>query len=265
MQQDQLDRFKRWFEEFAGRFYGDDRYVNANLAMKQEHTQRTCIEMRLLAEHLALNESQTRIAEVIALLHDVGRFPQFVTYRTYNDARSVNHGQLGVQVLRDEGVLETLRREERRWVETAVGLHGRRTLPTRLTGQALLLTKMIRDADKLDIFRVVIDKYRRYCEDPENFLIEVELPDEPTYSTEVIEAVLDERSIDYSRLRTLNDAKLCQLGWVYDMNFAASLARLRRLGFLDRVLSFLPETAEMARVRDKILGYVESRLGQACT
>jgi HD-GYP domain-containing protein (c-di-GMP phosphodiesterase class II) len=77
MQQEQLDRLKAWFGEFVARFYGTDAYVNAHLQLKQEHTQRVCQESVYLAGELALDENQKRVAELIALFHDIGRFPQF--------------------------------------------------------------------------------------------------------------------------------------------------------------------------------------------
>ena len=76
--------------------------------MKQEHTGRTCKEILELAEQLALDDRQKQIAEVVALFHDVGRFPQFAEYRTFNDAQSIDHSHLGVEILRREGVLDVL-------------------------------------------------------------------------------------------------------------------------------------------------------------
>lgn len=260
MNQDQLNRFKRWFDEYTSRFFGDDEYVNANLKHKQEHTQRVCQEAVLLARELGLDEDETRTAELIALLHDTGRFPQFAKYRTYNDPRSVNHCHLGIQVLQEEGILDTLPTQERKWVETAVGLHGRKSLPSALSGRALLLAKLIRDADKIDIYRVVVDGYKRYRDDPEGFMLEIELPDEPGYSPEVLDAILAEQLIDYSKLRNLTDAKLCQLGWIYDLNFTASLRRIDQYGFLPELFSFLPQDDGLEQARRKIAEYVEARL-----
>ncbi len=260
MEQNQLERFKRWFSLYSNRFFGDDEYINANLRLKQDHTERTCEEMRLLAADLALDDNEKRIAELTALFHDIGRFSQFAQYRTYNDSRSIDHGQRGVQVLREEGVLESLPAEERQWVETAVGLHSRKALPSALMGRALLFTKLIRDADKIDIFRVVIDSYERYRDDPENFMLEIELPDEPEYSPEVIEAVLNEETVEWAKLRTLTDAKLCQLGWVYDLNFTPSLRRIDECGFLTKMIDLLPSDEDIQRLSLKIQGDVALRL-----
>ncbi len=260
MEQNQLERFKRWFSQYSNRFFGDDQYVNANLRLKQEHTTRTCEEIVRLARELALDENETRIAALTALFHDVGRFSQFAQYRTYNDLRSIDHGQRGVEVLREEGILHSLPAEERQWVETAVGLHGRKSLPSALKGRALLFTRLIRDADKIDIFRVVTDHYKRYRQDPDNFALEVELPDDPQYCPEVLEAVRNEEAVDWAKLRTLTDAKLCQLGWVYDLNFTASLRRIDECGYLAELIGFLPQDGEIQSLCRKIQADVASRL-----
>jgi putative nucleotidyltransferase with HDIG domain len=257
-----LDNFKRWFEAYTSRFLGEDECINAHVRMKQEHTRRTCEETLILAEQLALDGHQKQIAEVVALFHDVGRFPQFAEYRTFNDTRSIDHSRLGVEILRREGVLDVLRREDRQWVQTAIEHHGRRSLPADLTGQALLFSKLIRDVDKLDIYRVVIKLYRQYRADPAGFPWELELPDEPRYSPEVLDAVMNGKLIEYPMLHTINDMMLCKLGWVYDMNFAASLARLREQGSLEQVLAFLPATPEIERLGEKILAYVDARIHQ---
>ena len=104
--------------------------------------------------------------------------------------------------------------------------------------------------------------YRQYRADPVAFPWHPELPDEPGYSAEVLDAAMNGTPVEYSMLRVLNDVMLCKLGWVYDMNFAASLARLRELGFLEQVLSLLPATPEIERLGEKTLSYVDARVHQ---
>ncbi|UCD50314.1 MAG: HD domain-containing protein [Phycisphaerales bacterium] len=260
MNQDQLDRFERWFDGYTNRFLGNDDVVGANLQLKQQHTQRVRAESVLLARELALSADETRIAELIALFHDVGRFPQFAEYRTFNDPKSVNHSALGVQILRREGVLEALAPRERQWVETGIGLHGRKALPSALTGRALLFAKIIRDADKIDIFRIVAENYEQFRNDPDNFMLEIDPPDEPRYTPAVLEAVLNGEPLDFTQLRTLTDAKLCHIGWVHDLNFTASLKRIDQCGFLPKLFAFLPADDEIQRVCRKVRDYVDAKL-----
>jgi hypothetical protein len=260
MEQEQLKKFRVWFDDYVAGFYGNDEFINANLKLKEEHSRRVCKEMLYLAQELDLAGNQKRIAEVIALFHDIGRFEQFVKYRTYNDSRSVNHCLLGVGVLRREKVLEQVDRYERGLIEKAIEYHGLRELSADLEEECLLFSKLIRDADKLDVFYVVTGYYKQYRDNPEEFMVELEFPDEPGYSAELVEDILCGRRIDYSKLRTLNDMRLCQLGWVYDVNFTATLKRIKQRRFLEKIFDFLPETEDIGKVREKIFKYVDSRI-----
>lgn len=260
MEQKQLDKLKAWFGDYVARFYADDEYVNANLKLKEDHSHRTCEEMLFLAEQLGLDANQKRLAEATALLHDVGRFKQFVKYRTYNDPRSVDHCLLSIEVLRDEQTLEPMQDSEAELIARAIEYHGRRELPEDLAGEVLLFSKLIRDADKLDVFYVVINNYRQYRDKPDGFMLEVELPDEPGYSSEVVQDILRGRRIDYHRLRTLNDMKLLQLGWVYDVNFTVTLKRIKQRRYLEMMAEMLPDTEDIEKVRKSIFQYVDARI-----
>lgn len=260
MEQKKLEEFRVWFDDYVAGFYGRDEFVNANIKLKEDHSNRTCEEMAYLVEQLGLEPNQRELLEAVALLHDVGRFEQFAKYRTYNDPKSVNHCLLGLDVLNRTKLLEDLEAEEKRLIEKAIEYHGARQLPKDLDGRCLLFCKLLRDADKVDILHITTEYYAQYRDNPDEFKLEVELPDGPGYSAGIVENILLGRKIDYSRLRTLNDMKLLQLGWVYDVNFTATLKRIKQRRFLEMLVDFLPETEDIGRVKDKIFEYVDFRI-----
>jgi hypothetical protein len=59
-----------------------------------------------------------------------------------------------------------------------------------------------------------------------------------------------------------NDMRLCQIGWVYDLNFAASVERFHARDYLDDLLSYLPQTPDIEEVRRRITRYIDARLMQ---
>lgn len=260
MEQKQLENFRAWFDDYVADFYGDDDFVNDHLKLKQEHTLRVCKETRYLADELKLTENERRIAEVIALFHDIGRFKQFVKYRTYSDVQSVNHCMLALEVLTETKVLEPVQAKERELIEKAIEYHGLKKLPSDLDGECLLFSKLIRDADKLDVFYVATEYYKHYKKKQQRYSLGLEVSDKPGYSQGHVQAVLHGGQINYSQLRTLNDMKLMQLGWVYDVNFTATLKRIKQRRFLEMLTDFLPETEDIERVKEKIFGYVDLRI-----
>ena len=262
MEQEQLEKFRVWFDDYVAGFYGNDEAINANLKLKEEHSWRTCEEMLYLAEELDLTDNQKRIAEVIALFHDIGRFEQFIKYGTYNDTRSVNHCLLGLKVLGETKVLDGLERKEKELIERAIEYHGLKELPESLDGECLVFSKLIRDADKADALYVMTEYYRQYSDKRQEFMLALDFPDEQGYSAGVVEDILSGRQIDYGEVRTLNDMKLLLLGWVYDVNFRATLKRIKQRGFLEMLIDFLPRTKEIERVKEKIFEYVDFKMGQ---
>ena len=262
MEQGQLDNLKKWFDSYVAGFYGDDKFVNDNIELKDVHSKAVCEEMAWLTDKLNLTENQKRIAETIGLLHDVGRFKQFKKYRTYRDASSCNHSALGAQVICEEKLLEGIDEKERSYIETAVRLHGEKELPDDLDDETLLYCRLIRDADKIDIFRVVIKYYQQYLDDPQSFMLELEVPDVPGYSQEFVEHLLNQERIDYEKMKTFNDVKLLMLSWIYDVNFTQTLERIKQRGFLEKVIDFLPQNEDINRVRRKVFEYVDSKIAQ---
>ena len=220
MQKTDLKQFKAWFAEYTDSYFGDDAYINANLQLKKDHTARVCDEMAYLTNQLGLCDNDKLIAQTTALFHDVGRFPQFVEYQTYMDTRSCDHCCLAVNILQENDVLASLSDAEQQIILTSIRLHGQKQLPNDLDDRTAMFAKLVRDADKLDIFILVIKRTKAYFADPENFTTEVEFPMDPHCTEEVIQSVIDGKLIDYNKLQTMNDMWLLQLGWVYDINFA---------------------------------------------
>ena len=56
------------------------------------HTANVCENMKNLAKSLGWSGEKLYLALAAALLHDIGRFPQYKKHGTFSDARSENHG-----------------------------------------------------------------------------------------------------------------------------------------------------------------------------
>ena len=140
MKQKQLDKIRIWFDDYVKGFYGDDETINANIELKENHTRRTCKEILYLVNELGLDENQKLISETIAILHDIGRFEQFLKYRVYSDAKSVDHCLLGLKVLEKNQVLKGIDLQEKLIIQKAIEYHGRKVLPYDLDDQCLFFS-----------------------------------------------------------------------------------------------------------------------------
>ncbi len=98
MKKGQFENLQDRFYGYIGRFYGNGEFVDANIKLKEDHTERVCDEMRFLRRELGLDGEKGYLADAMALVHDAGRFEQFKQYKTYNDKDSINHSRFGVTV-----------------------------------------------------------------------------------------------------------------------------------------------------------------------
>ncbi|MCL4395519.1 MAG: HD domain-containing protein, partial [Chloroflexi bacterium] len=176
-------------------------------------------------------EEDLLLAGATGLFHDVGRFRQVVQYGTFNDRHSEDHALLGLRVLEEAGVLSPLGEDDRRAVTDAVRCHSLPRLPQSLPSRSLLLARLVRDADKLDILEVFTGHYTRRDGRPDPAL-DPGLPGTPAYSPVFIDNLLHHRDCCYDDMKNVNDRKLLLLSWVYDINYPFTLSEIDGKGYL---------------------------------
>jgi len=255
-----FEKLKKWVNQYINSFYCDDDFVNANIELKQAHTARVCDEMLYLTNSLSFEPHQEILAQAVALLHDIGRFEQFRKYRTYSDCKSVNHSRLGLKIIAENNLLKDISPDDRNIIEKAIEYHSLKEIPENIDSQVELHSKLIRDADKLDIYYVVLEYYKQYTDDLDSFRLELELPDIPEYSSELVNSLITGERFDYKKLKSWNDMKLLQIGWVYDMNFAATFIRLKERKYIQLVAEFLPEAEDIRNATQTVLKFVDDQV-----
>ncbi|MCK4613880.1 MAG: HD domain-containing protein [Thermoplasmata archaeon] len=258
MEKSDLQFFRDWFRDYTSGFHSRDRDMEWLIQIKIGHSYRVGENTKEIGNELGIGKNDLLLAETIGLFHDIGRFEQSVRYGTLHDDRSENHAILGVKVLEKESVLSNLDKKEGEIILTAIRLHNAKALPDIQDDKTLFYSRLIRDADKLDILRVVTDYYERRRQ-KRNPLIELELEDGPGYSTSLVQDILEDRISDSGELRTLNDLKLLQLSWIFDINFLPTLKRVCEKRYLERILKGLPDNSEIREVDSHIRSYIERR------
>lgn len=239
-----LSYYLQWFEDFVHRFRQQDPKDQENVDIKREHTLRVLKEAKSLIAALKPEEPLAFTAQLAALFHDVGRFPQYELYRTYNDKQSIDHGRLSFLTLKKEGVLEGLEFEQKRMVLLGVLLHNKLRVSPRLPEELKTVLYIVRDADKLDIFPVML---KHLAPDAaQNRVVTLGLKfDQQKISPAIYEQVRQRGLAHYEDMVWVNDFKLLLCSWVYGLNFEYSRQAVWQRGYLQKLLSYLPETKDM--------------------
>lgn len=238
MQIDHLIRLKAWFETYTRSFLTGATAQDCPLVLKIEHTARVCDNIIHLGRSIDLTDRQLRLAETIGLFHDVGRFEQYRRYRTFNDRKSANHAVLGIDVLNEGALLASLPAAEKSIIIDAVRFHNAPALPRNKPPQAMVFMRLIRDADKLDIWKVFADYYRHH-QRPQPAIFQ-HLPDLPTCNANIVNAILEKRMAKFQDMQSLNDFKLLQLSWVFDLHFPETFIQAQQRGDLTTIAQSLP-------------------------
>jgi putative nucleotidyltransferase with HDIG domain len=254
-----LQTLKTWFAEYCASFATSVADDQRNYDVKQQHTAEVCANSVLIARELGMSEQDLLLAEAIGLFHDLGRFPQYRDYRTFNDSVSANHAALGARVLLEEGVLNMLPKPEQHMIVRSVALHNVFTLPTDLDDRSLQFVKIIRDADKLDIWRVFIEYYAKEKTDQAS-AVALGLPDNGNWSDKALAALKSGSMVNKNVLASLNDFKLLQLSWAYDLNFPVSFRLMQERGIIDKLESVLPADSGIKEAVACVRAYVGDRV-----
>jgi putative nucleotidyltransferase with HDIG domain len=256
-----MNRLGVWFSAYVKSFEHNDNALRQHIILKKEHTKRVCREIKHLGKSLGLNRNNLLLAEIIALFHDIGRFEQIARYHTFVDRKSENHAELGIQILQQHRVLDRFEDSVKNLIFRAINYHNRAGLPSEEAATCLFYSKLLRDADKLDIWRVVTDYYHQH-DSERNEAIELGLPDTAGFSCGVYRDLNDQKIVDIHHVKNLNDFKLLQIGWVYDVNFQPTFHAIRSRKYLQLIRDVLPEDKKIEDIFSKIYFYIDEILGE---
>lgn len=256
MKQIEYNTLERLFESYTSQYVTQAEDPEP-FQVKIDHTANVCENMKILVRSQSWSDEGRYTALAAALLHDIGRFPQYKKYGTFSDAQSENHGSLGVGVIKNLCILSGLEKKEQQKIIRAVALHNAFCLPRNLNAGTRELVKLVRDADKLDIYRVMTELYKGIVPGRTSFITH-HLLDDGCVSPSLVQDIENRQLIDVRNVETLNDMKLLQISWIFDLNFPASLNLVQQRGYIETILSAMPQSGDLNRVAKAIADYLQT-------
>lgn len=254
-----IKKAKQAFKEYIK----DYDLENGLVKLKIAHMYRVTEISRKIAEKLNLDKENIELAELIGLLHDIGRFEQIRMYGTFEDAKSIDHAKQGIKVLFEENWIRKFVEDEKydSIISKAILNHNKGEIEEGLTTKELLHSKIIRDADKTDIFYVIItDKIENVYGCSKDQMAKEQITDE------IMREFMEEESIDYTKRKTCGDKLVSNFAFVFDFNFNYGLEVIYKNKYLEKLMKLvdfeIDETKDkMEQVYIKARNYIEERLG----
>lgn len=252
--QELLQKMHTWMKTYMKSFYTDDEEVQRGILIKEKHTgyvTANCVE---LAKFLNLSNHDVELVEIIGLFHDVGRFYQYQKYQTFNDAQSEDHAELSLQVIEGLEFFSELSIDDYELVKFAIKNHNKKIIEPSNDDRKIFFAKLIRDADKLDIYRVLEPYFAQENVDKMPRFITGRSPD---ISPDFVEKFVNGEQTDYSLIRTNGDRKIVRLMWIYDVNFKWTMEKILERGYIDKIVENLPMNERIAEGVRRLRRYVE--------
>lgn len=249
--------FKQFLEEYKNQ---DD----LGFELKVVHTYHVVENARILAQGLNLKQEDIELAELIALLHDIGRFEELKILNKF-DSVGFNHAEHGVKMLFEDGLIRNFIQDSEydEIIKIAIENHSKLAIEEGLDEKTLLHCKIIRDSDKLDNFRV-----------KEEEKIETIFPKVVSSNEEIENSTISE--IVYNSIKRLECVKLtdrktpldyltCILAFMFDLNFSITYKIVKDNNYvnhlIDRFDYKIPDTKEkMETIRKIINSYVDKKI-----
>ena len=236
-----FDRSKRrriedCFHEYSAGYDTSD----PKIKLKIDHTYRVAGLCDRIAGSIGADRD---FAWLCGMLHDVGRFEQIRRYNTFVDAASVDHAQFGADLLFKEGLIERFEIEpEEQWLgllERVIRNHSLYRLEPGLSEEEQKYCNILRDADKVDIFRV-------NCDTPpeEIYNVTTEQLVNSSVSEEVKECFRGRTAVLRSLKKYPADFIVGHICLVFELVYPISAEIAREQGYLDRMLGFRSENEE---------------------
>lgn len=229
---------------------------NPRAQTKITHTFRVAKICKNISNNLNLTQEQIQLAELIGILHDIGRFEQ---YKTCNQNKKINHGVAGVEVLKNNQYIRKYIDNNKydNIILTAIYEHNRYELNTELSEEEKLFSKIVRDADKLDIIYEAIYIFWQQKE-------EMEKIEKEQLSSEMLKDFYLGKLSNINNRKSQIDQILRFSSFIYDINYKCSFEMLKQSDNISKMIDrfnykILDTKMQMMKVKEIANTYIENQ------
>ena len=242
-----IQTIEQRFKEYVSHYNPN----NARVKLKIDHIQRVAKNSELIAKSLNLSLEQIQLATAIGFFHDIGRFEQVKIADTFSDKESgIDHAALGITVLFQNQLIKEFIPETRQYdtiIQKAVFNHNKSQLENNLSDEELLFCKIIRDADKIDIFHTIADE--AYTMESIFWYPDF---DSSEISEKIMLALQEKRSIDYSWVHTNGDVVAIFYGYLYNLYFQISKNIILQNNYIEKFTNRVIQTFSSPKIHEQV-------------
>lgn len=226
-----------------------------NIYLKYVHTGKVAENCECIAKSLGLSEMDCDLAWEIGMLHDIGRFEQLRRFNTFFDNLSIDHAQFGADLLFQEGLIKQFddSGEELELIEKAVRYHSLYRIPEDLTEREVMFCQILRDADKVDIYRANFETGVHIV-----YQVTEEELQRSEITPEVYEVFCEERAIPRDIRRTVADNLVGHVALSFELVYPKSRQLAEEQGFVWKLLETKFTNPETIKTIEQICARIKT-------
>ncbi len=232
--------------EFFDNYYNQFDQNIKEIKDKYFHTMRVKDFCETIAKYLNLNEKDNNSALITGLFHDLGRFIQWRDYQTFKDEKSIDHADLAVKILKENNVINS--DENKNAIYNAIYNHNKKGIIKNFDELSIILSKIIKDADKLDIINQYVLNILTFKE--------CNVP----ISKKVRESFYNHELINNQDVNNDNDVTIRTLGFIFELYFSYSFNYLKENNIIDKLYQNVSNKKLFEEYFTEIKNYIEKRL-----
>ncbi|MCX8074545.1 MAG: HD domain-containing protein [Clostridia bacterium] len=249
------EEFKKYIKNF------DTKYGKNSLKIRHTYGVVNCSEY--VSKDLKLSDEDIELSKIIALLHDLGRFEQIKKYDNFKDYVTVDHALIACRILFDENLIRKFIIDDKydNIIFKAILNHNKYSIEENLNEIELLHTKILRDADKMDNFRVKsYDDFENIIDNSNREILENDVITDAIFNT-----FMNNKLILSKEKVTSLDSWISFIAFIFDFNFRSGFKYINNRDYINKIIDRLdykkPETKEkMEKVRQHAIEYVKSKI-----
>lgn len=240
--------------------------TNGKISLKIRHTFRVVEVAKKISQELNLTEEQILLAELIGLLHDIGRFEQVKKYNTFSDKNSIDHAKLGIKILFEDGMIRKFIKETTYddIIYKAIINHNKFKIEEGLKEEELLQAKLIRDADKTDIFAVFVED----IQEKRNVLYNYSEVAKQSITPIVMQKFEQYEQANRDEFEKEIDDYINIIGFIFDYNFIPGLKIIKENKYIEKIMkpisNYKPTEKQMKKIIEISNKYIDARIEKGC-
>ena len=221
------------------------------------HSLRVVANILLLAKVVLQNDEERRIAEIIALFHDLGKAAMFVQGTESPTNIQRDHAALSVKMIQQMDFYRKLTPEIQPIVLKSIESHNKSKLPKLDNEQQTIFARLLRDADKLDIYDSSYRFFKeKYGVQP---LMTFDLVNHQEVSEKILKTIQTGKMALVEDMRTMNDYKLLLLSMAFDLNFKYTFRIMSEKQYIQKIYETLPKRDQIIDAYRGIKLFVENK------